>query len=75
MKMFTKWCIENQHKLLQTGLKCREKAHRDVEKFTGRVSELFIFLYYLLLSFRDFRFRKIRLGDIRDYQHHCAWAI
>ena len=35
------WCIENQHKLMQTGAKFRENAHRDVEKFTGRVSEQF----------------------------------
>ena len=35
------WCIENQHKLVQTGSKFREKANREVKKITGCVSEQF----------------------------------
>ena len=55
------WCIENQHKLVQTGSKFCEKANREVKKITGCVSEQFYF-FDVFDIFRDFRLRKIALN-------------
>ena len=63
MKMFTKSVvIENQHKLVQTASKFREKANREVKKFTGRVSEQF--------KIRDFKlfFHKSAASAVRPLQ-------
>ena len=56
------WCIENQHKLVQTASKFCEKANREVKKFTGRVSEQF--------KIRDFKlfFHKSAASAVRPLQ-------